>query len=99
MVNDIVGVLELGIADQGVLVYPNPIRDETVFTYTLGKQELLTVQLQDLQGRTLSTFLNDKNMPAGEHTQAISLPAGLAAGNYLLVFSSPNGRMSIQLTK
>ncbi len=99
LVNDIVGVLELGIADQGVLVYPNPIRDETVFTYTLGKQELLTVQLQDLQGRTLSTFLNDKNMPAGEHTQAISLPAGLAAGNYLLVFSSPNGRMSIQLTK
>ncbi|MBK7268685.1 MAG: hypothetical protein IPI07_03970 [Flavobacteriales bacterium] len=47
----------------------------------------------------LATYLNGKDMPAGEHTQTVTMPSDLASGNFLLVFSSPKGRMSVQVSK
>ncbi|MBK7083140.1 MAG: T9SS type A sorting domain-containing protein [Flavobacteriales bacterium] len=94
-----VGVMEFSILEDILNVYPNPIAETTTLRYTLAEAEELTIALQDLQGRVLATYLNGKDMPAGEHTQTITMPSDLASGDYLLVFSSPKGKMSVQVTK
>ncbi len=95
----VVGILELSLVEQEVLVYPNPISGPTTLSYSLRRPELLNIALHDTKGSLLTTYLNGTLMPAGDHTQSISMPTDLASGNYLLVFSSPNGKMSIQVTK
>jgi len=94
-----VGVLELSMNDVVLNIYPNPIQESATLSYTLADTEELTIALHDLQGRVLATYLNGKDMPAGEHTQTITLREDLAAGNYLLVLSSPKGRFTIQVSK
>lgn len=94
-----VGVLELSMNEGMVNVYPNPVNENTSINYTLLEAEHLTIALHDLQGRVLATYLNNKSMSMGDHKQDIDLPPDLASGNYLLIFSSPNGRMSFQVNK
>lgn len=94
-----VGVAEFTENQVSARVHLNPIQPTTILSYTLAEAEELTIALHDLQGRVLTTYLNGKDMPAGEHTQTITMPEGMAAGNYLLVLSSPKGKMSIQVTK
>lgn len=97
--NNTVGVLEFSMAEHAINVYPNPIAEAVTFQYTLLESERLTIALHDLQGRVITTFLEGQMMPAGDHRQVVSMPADLASGNYLLVFSSPKGRMSVQVSK
>jgi len=94
-----VGVMEFSMNEAVLNIYPNPIQESATLSYTLADIEELTIALHDLQGRVLTTYLNGKDMPAGEHTQTITLPEDLAAGNYLLVLSSPKGRFTIQVSK
>ena len=93
------GILEFSLTNGVVNVFPNPIAESTTFNYTLVEPEQLTISLQDLQGRVITTFMNGRSMPAGEHKQTVSMPSDLAQGNYLLVFSTPKGRMSVQVSK
>ena len=93
-----VGMVTLAL-ESSLLIYPNPIQESATLRYTLAEAEELTIALQDLQGRVLATYLNGKDMPAGEHTQTVTMPSDLASGNFLLVFSSPKGRMSVQVSK
>lgn len=94
-----VGIVDFDQPVNQLLVYPNPITEATTLTYTLQDSEQLTIALFDLQGRQVTTFLDGQWMPAGEHRQPIALPADVAPGSYLLVLSSPKGRMAIQVVK
>lgn len=92
-----VGLIDWAAENQGVLFYPNPIRDEGNLGFTLQKETRMTIRLLDAQGHSLDTFLNDELLPAGEHNQAIFLDPGLPAGTYFLSLSSPEGRMIIRI--
>jgi hypothetical protein len=94
-----VGVIEFALVENGINIYPNPINEAVTFQYTLLESERLTIALHDLQGRVITTFLDGQLLPAGEHKQTVAMPADLASGNYLVVFSSPKGRMSVQVSK
>lgn len=93
-----VGTLEFSLSPSVLNVYPNPIAEATTFSFTLTESERLTIALQDLEGKQLTTFLNGEFLPAGEHRQVFAT-ADLSSGNYLLVFSTPSGKMSVQVTK
>lgn len=94
-----VGVLELTSPARDVLIYPNPIAENTTFTYMLAQSERLTIALHDMQGRLITTFLDGVVLPAGEHQQVVTMPADLAHGNYLLVFSGPQGHSTVKVSK
>lgn len=94
-----VGMIALQQMAQELLVYPNPVADVTMIQFSLSRQERLTLQLCDPQGKVLETFLQGIEMTSGEHQHTLTIPPDLASGNYLLVFSSPNGRVSVQVTK
>lgn len=97
--NSTVGILEFSMEEFAINVYPNPIAEAVTFQYTLLESERLTIALHDLQGRVITTFLDGQVMPAGDQRQTVTMPTDLAQGNYLLVFSSPKGKMSVQVTK
>jgi|GEM_PF-2099863 len=95
----LVGILEFAEAANEVVVYPNPLNEATTFQYTLAKNTQLSIALHDMQGREVATFMQAKYMPAGEHVQTVAIPADLASGDYLVIFSSPEGRCTVQVTK
>ena len=94
-----IGLVEYDNNPAMVNIYPNPIGDNTTIEYVLPESSQLTIELQDLRGRVIATFLNGQERSAGKHTLTFEQTGDLAEGNYLLFFSSPKGRMSVQVSK
>lgn len=94
-----IGIVEFSFTNTAPLIYPNPIAEHATLEYTLQEAETLSIQLLDLQGKTLLTFVEGQAQAAGEHQQAIELPASLPAGPYLLVLASPKGKATVQVVK
>ncbi len=82
-----------------MLVYPNPVGDVATLEYELRQSETITIQLFDLQGRALRTFVQAEEQSAGLHREVIYLPEDLPVGHYVLCISNAQGRVSIQLVK
>lgn len=98
------GQLFTNIADipeknYSISIYPNPLTSTSTLEYTLQQSETLTIRLLDLQGKTVKTFLSNTQKEAGSHRQAITLPASLPAGSYLIVIESEKGTMGVRVTK
>ncbi len=81
-----------------VLVYPNPIHEQAIFTYTLDEKEIISIYVQDMHGKTVKTILSDQHQIPGEHLQEISL-VDLSSGNYFLVISSVKGNAVVKIIK
>jgi hypothetical protein len=79
-------------------IHPNPVRHEVLLEYSLNSAEEITIQLLDLQGRVLETFIDNEKQVIGTHELTFSLPDALPAANYLLVISSLGGQTSIKIT-
>lgn len=82
-----------------VSAYPNPVQDNVTVSYTLAAGTELGIHLQDVLGRQVATLLSPTHMAAGEQRRSLQLPPSLAHGNYLLVFSTPEGRSTVRVTK
>ena len=59
---------------------PNPVRDETVITFSTGRTGTAVINLYDVQGRLVRTLL-DRELPAGNHEIRCDLGA-LPSGQY-----------------
>lgn len=82
-----------------ISIYPNPLTSTATLEYTLTQPETLTIRLLDLQGKTVKKFIENTMKEAGNHRQAITLPASLPAGSYLIVIESEKGKMWVKVTK
>src|SRR5688500_1824886 len=91
------GVISFTASDNSVFIYPNPVAKDAMLEYTLNKEEEVSISLLDMQGKVVKVFAENQKQDAGDHTQPIILPQGLASGNYVILISSPNGKMSIQI--
>ena len=94
-----VGTIDFATKLNNALVYPNPLQEETILEYTLENPETLTIQLTDLNGRVLKTYLQNQPQKAGDYQQAIDLPNNLPKGFYLLRLASGNGQFAIKVIK
>ena len=94
-----VGTIDFATKLNNALVYPNPLQEETILEYTLENPETLTIQLTDLNGRILKTYLQNQLQKAGDYQQAIDLPNNLPKGFYLLRLASGNGQFVIKVVK
>ena len=82
-----------------ILIYPNPIQSEATFTYNLVNDETVSIDIIDLQGKIVQSVLQNKFQIEGSYNQTITLSNTLAAGNYILKFSSSTGSQSIKIIK
>jgi len=63
--------------------FPNPASDILHLTYTLDKRSSVSIQLYNLEGRLVSTLLN-QIQDAGDQNFTAVLPADLSKGIYML---------------
>ena len=80
-------------------MYPNPIKNTATLEYTLDQPELLTIQLTDLHGRVLKTFLQKQKQLAGTYFQTIDLPNNLPRGMYLVKLGSLEEHIFIKIIR
>lgn len=93
------GVLNLSSPSKQLLVYPNPINQNTVLSYELSSAQQITIRLTDAEGRIVSTLMNNEWQQPGFYHQTISMPDYLAHGTYFIMLSSPNGRQAVEVVK
>lgn len=91
-----VGISEGYIAVSSATLYPNPITDYFHLEYHLDRDETITIQLNDLQGRIIQTLLPASSRSAGSHVDNLSIHHTLAPGLYIVTITSVSGRHSIQ---
>lgn len=86
--------LTVGAHDQhrpaiGALLYPNPVNSEAVLEYELSGNESVTVQLLDVYGRVVKTFLTQERRSEGKQRDTLFFPEWLPAGIYTLAIHTP----------
>ncbi|HOZ51573.1 MAG TPA: T9SS type A sorting domain-containing protein [Chitinophagaceae bacterium] len=78
-------------ADNIISIYPNPTTGQLTIEFNLDESCILSLKLLDVQGRTLSTIMENKRLVSGNYHQAINLKSlGLTSGIYLLSGHSAN---------
>ena len=96
--------LNLGIADfsaNGIipLIYPNPVKQVETLEYTLLQNEIISIELLDINGSLVKTFVAAEQRIAGAQRETLEFPVDLAAGNYSIRLSSNTGQQSIKVVK
>lgn len=91
------GLVDFAVEDASLLFYPNPVREQITLEYTLAKPQTVCIELWDMQGKLLHTFLPSTFQPAGKQVQVLYFPGGLASGNYLMLLSSPEGKRTVKV--
>ncbi|MGE0637890.1 MAG: T9SS type A sorting domain-containing protein [Bacteroidia bacterium] len=96
--------LNLGVADfsaNGIipLIYPNPVKQTETLEYTLLQNEVISIDLLNLNGSIVKTFVANAQRTAGAQRETLEFPADLAAGNYIIRLSSATGQHQIKLVK
>lgn len=94
-----VSVNNPSLAIPKISVYPNPIKNTAVLSYALENKENLTIQLTDLNGRVLQTYLQNEPQKIGTYQQQIDLSTYLSTNVYFLNITSPNGQVAIKIFK
>jgi uncharacterized delta-60 repeat protein len=92
-----VGTVDFTGLKAQLLVYPNPVSTSTTLEYTLPYATTVSIQLYDLQGRLLQTYLNEVKQETGEHKQFISIPGSVPAGQFVLVLTTPEGKLGVRI--
>lgn len=88
------GVIDLSVVNHPV-VYPNPISGSAKLSYELTKDEVVTLSLFDMTGKTVQTFFEREKRQSGKHIESLRL-APLPEGNYILRLSSSSGSYSLR---
>jgi uncharacterized delta-60 repeat protein len=94
-----VGILDLSVAHTVPLIYPNPIGMHATLEYTLQHAERVSIELLDIQGRKVHTFIEGQDQASGHHQHTIELPEAFPSGTYHLAISSAKGRIMVQVVK
>ena len=95
----VVGTIEFNPEYTQALVYPNPIKTETTLEYDLLRNEVLSIELYNLSGTLVQSFVKHEERAAGHHQETIAIASELPAGNYVLILDNGVGRVQIKLVK
>jgi parallel beta-helix repeat protein len=86
----VVGISRKEPPHTGLMVFPNPSRDEATIRFTAVPGVPVTVQVKDQNGRIVATLANG-TLPAGEQTLRL-ITGSLSPGVYLVTLTSGNDR-------
>jgi|GEM_PF-2076634 len=80
-------------------VYPNPIKESTVFNFNLKTDECLTIQLYNANGNLIKTIVEDRNYSEGYHNEELDINDALPKGVYFLKITNKHISKTIKLIK
>ena len=93
------GLIDFDNTNLKMDVYPNPINENESFTYELEKEETLSLRLYTIEGKLIHSFFENKKTAKGTHSETLTFPSLLPAGQYLLTISNSKGNKSIKIFK
>ncbi len=84
--------------DKTPRIFPNPTGGATVFSFYLFERQPVTVELFDAKGSRVSVYFQKTELPEGAH-QVLIEERGLAAGSYLVRFTSKEGTKAVKFIR
>ncbi|MEI7801850.1 MAG: T9SS type A sorting domain-containing protein [Bacteroidota bacterium] len=93
------GVLDLSIANNPLLIYPNPIQSQATLQYMLTKDEQITIELFDMQGKLVQQFITNETRTKGKHEEVLHLNELLPSGSYILNISNGKNSQGVKVVK
>ncbi len=94
-----IGVVDFSDDVHSVLIYPNPVLEEARLKYILTDPEEISIQLMDIEGKLVQTFVDHEWQSPGHHEQCLRLKEGFISGTYFVVLSSPHGMVIVKIQK
>ncbi len=96
--------LNLGILDftediSAPYIYPNPIQSSSTLSFFLQHPETLSIDLFNLQGQKVKSFVNQKYFTPGEHKVDLSFDDISTTGYYLLRINNGKQLVGIRVLK
>jgi uncharacterized delta-60 repeat protein len=82
------GTPELSESILDCIVFPNPATDKIQLHYILNHEAEITIQLLDITGKVISTFIQKENRNPGVYLEKFSLPTSLTKGLYAIHFET-----------
>lgn len=95
----VVGVLDFSAEDQTALIYPNPIQNRVTLEYSLIQEEILSIELYDISGKLVKTFIDQESRHKGEHKEDLNFEESIPAGQYVLVIDNGVRNLSVKVIK
>ncbi len=86
-----VDAIDFTIQSHSLLVYPNPIRNNAILEYELIKEETISINLYDMQGKLIQNIISEERKPAGSYEESLSIDSTVLPGIYYLVISNNTG--------
>lgn len=86
------GIVSPDIAEDPIQLYPNPMMDHSILTFTVSEKENTFISIIDLSGKTI--YQTNMILPPGKHSFRVS---GIDAGVYFVKVSAKNFTQSIKL--
>ncbi len=80
------------------LIYPNPIISKATFTINLEKEEKISLNLCDINGRVVKEYYTNQNKAQGDNNELLDFD-GIASGLYFLRVSNNNKFVNIKIIK
>jgi uncharacterized delta-60 repeat protein len=100
IINDItLGVINFSSPNNAAIVYPNPIHQTATLKYTLSENEMITINLFDVNGKLVKTFIANQNQTKGNYSEQLNLDASLSAGNYFLSITNGKQQETVKIVK
>ncbi|CAN5911465.1 hypothetical protein BH11BAC7_BH11BAC7_02760 [soil metagenome] len=95
---NITSVTGIDAPDAGIqqfVVYPNPLQDNSLVTFSLDDAQKVSLQLFDMSGRLVLDMYNG-DLSAGEHQFPVQTAEKLSSGMYFVRLTTAGGRMVTQ---
>jgi uncharacterized delta-60 repeat protein len=93
------GIIDFSTDANAVFVYPNPINTEAVLEYELLKNEILSVELFDMSGKLIKTFISGESRSKGKHKETLSFEETWPSGSYLLSINNNSKKIGLKIVK
>lgn len=74
-------------------VFPTQINEVVNIDFELNKEENLSIDLIDIQGKVIQSFAQNQYFSKGKQLQTYQIPTSLSKGIYFVVLSDENGAM------
>ena len=94
-----VGVLDLSVADIPILIYPNPLKSQATLQYRLTQDEQISIELYDIQGKLVQSFISNETRAPGKHEEVLKLNELLPAGNYIIGIGNGKNSQGVKVVK
>ncbi|HYV95513.1 MAG TPA: T9SS type A sorting domain-containing protein [Chitinophagales bacterium] len=92
-------VLSFSSGENSVFIFPNPIQSAEELEYTLTWDEILSIELYDVGGKLVQSFITNEKRTSGGHKEHLKINENLPAGNYVLTLSNGSHSVSVKMVK